>query len=331
MPCFRPVGAYRSQAVSRFSTSGKRAISFRPMAGYERLDLPCGKCVGCRMGRARMWAMRCLHESSLYSLNCFLTLTFDDAHMPVDGSLSVRHLQLFMKRLRFWLSSCADLRGTVPASFYRGVDRVRFYACGEYGAKLMRPHYHVLLFGFDFHDKTFLKKSGENSLYTSEVLSSLWSDPVDNQPLGLSWIGDVSFRSAAYVARYVLKKQLGPDAHTKYWKRVDPATGEICAVKPEFTVMSRRPGIGAEWFARYRDETYTDRGASVVVDGRELGTPRYYDTLLEKSDPDLLQWVKDVRLRKMAKYAQDNTPERLLVRETVAEARSKLLRRAFEE
>ena len=159
--------------------------------------------------------MRCHHEASLYQDNCFITLTYSDEHLPSDKSLHVDHFQKFMKRLR-----------------KRFGEGVRYYHCGEYGEKYMRPHYHACLFNFDFPDKKIWKENNGNRLYISESLSELW-------PFGFVTIGDVTFESAAYVARYIMKKVNGDLAESHY-ERVDWDTGEVYHLKPEYTTMSRR-------------------------------------------------------------------------------------------
>src|SRR5688572_7925162 len=138
--------------------------------------------------------MRCMHEASLYPQNAFVTLTYDDAHIPPGGRLDYPEFQRFIKRLR---------KDFAPS-------RVRFYMCGEYGSLYHRPHYHACLFGIDFEDRLYAATlpSGAKS-YTSDRLSRLW-------PLGFSSVGDVSFESAAYVARYCVQKVTGPGSKAYY-------------------------------------------------------------------------------------------------------------------
>lgn len=152
MPCYFPMQGFRSKTLT---DNGKRKIVFSKNQGFEDLPvtLPCGQCIGCRLEHSRQWAIRCLHEASLHEHNCFLTLTFDDEHLPKSESLDVRDLQLFMKRLR--------------KEYGKGI---RFYACGEYGEKYYRPHYHLCLFNHDFHDKYLWKMSNDKPLYRSKSL-----------------------------------------------------------------------------------------------------------------------------------------------------------------
>lgn len=204
--------------------------------------------------------MRCVHEAALYAENCFLTLTYDDAHVPAFGSLDRSAFPKFMKRLR---------------KRFPG-ERIRYFHCGEYGERTQRPHYHALLFGFDFADKYPWSYRSGRPCWRSPTLEVLW-------PFGQSELGSVTFESAAYVARYVVKKVSGALAYERY-SRVDVGTGEIIQISPEYTTMSRRPGIGREWYERFKSEVYP--ADEVVVSGRVMKPPRYYDVLFEAEDPE---------------------------------------------
>jgi len=307
MPCFHPMDAWYSKAIN---PSGKRGIVFSPKSAYQPDDpikLPCGQCIGCRLERSRQWAIRCVHEASLYENNCFITLTFSpDAMMERENpmSLDVSEFQKFMKRLRKKYGA-----------------KIRFFHCGEYGELNGRPHYHACLFNFDFSDKILWKIVNDNRLYTSQSLSDLW-------PFGFSTIGDVTFESAAYVARYIMKKITG-DAASDHYERADSSTGEIFSIKPEYTTMSRRPGIGRGWFDKYATDVYPDD--FVVMNGSKMRPPKYYDRVLEKTRPYEFDDVKEKRFLNGEKYLDNNTSDRLKVRETVQKRRLELLTRNLQE
>lgn len=192
MPCYSPLEAWRPDPV----TNDKRLIfryhPARCSSPSPDLYVPCGQCLGCRLERSRQWAVRCMHEASLYDRNCFITLTYDDDNLPADRSLHYSHFQLFMKRLR-------KAHG----------DGIRFYMCGEYGEKKGRPHYHACLFNFNFDDLTLWQERRGTKLYRSKSLERLW-------PYGFSTVGGVTFQSAAYVARYIMKKVTGDRAPDHY-------------------------------------------------------------------------------------------------------------------
>lgn len=282
MVCYTPLDAFYGPK----GDSGKRGLVFSRQASFSgvRMKIPCSQCYGCRLDRSYQTALRCMHEHrtcrNAGADSSFVTLTYDDAHLPVDGSLSIDDLQRFMKRLR-WKTG----------------EGVRFYACGEYGSTTNRPHYHVLLFNRSFDDKRFYgyAKRGER-LYTSEKLRALWPD-------GNNIIGDVTFDSCAYVARYVVDKITGEMADDWYAGR-----------QPEFATRSLKPGIGADWYAQYGSQAH--ELDSVIVNGFEKKMPRYYDKMFEAVDPEAMAAIKEARRRKVLRIPRsENSPDRRRVRE----------------
>ena len=249
----------------------------------------------------------------MHTQNCFITLTYAPEHCPKDFSLDYRDFQLFMKRLR---------------KRYGGKN-VRFYMAGEYGETFDRPHFHACIFGLDFEDKKLFRRSPSGSnLYTSEILESLW-------PFGYSTIGDVNFESAAYVARYIMKKINGKtvnqdgdvvDAQVHY-QYCDLETGELIQRKPEFNKMSLKPGIGQTWLDKYMHDVYPHD--HVIVRGKKCKPPRFYDNKFKCQFPesfDEIQFAREMEAR--ARY-EDNTLERLAVKEKVAKAKLSLLKRTI--
>ena len=287
MACFKPLTAWKTE-------SGEVVWSERGAISRE-LTLPCGQCVGCRLERSRQWAVRVMHESQMHLGNSFVTLTYDDDHVPSDGSLNYRHYQLFMKRLR------------------KKIGPVRFYMAGEYGEKFGRPHYHACLFGAYFGDRQLFKRMGSGcDIYTSELLSSVWTD-------GFASVGELTFESAAYVARYCMKKVTG-DKADEHYRRTDFITGESYSIEPEFNRMSLRPGIGASWLDKYKTDVYPHD--HVISNGFPAKPPRYFDQRLAVIDPDTSEFMELVRYRKkMASCSLDQSRDRLEVREKVARAR----------
>lgn len=243
-----------------------------------------------------------MHEASLYDANCFLTLTYKDEYLPGGNSLCYRDFQRFMRRLR------NEFRGT----------RIRFYMCGEYGERLSRPHFHACVFNLEFTDKVIFSDSERGKLFTSPTLSRLW-------PYGHATIGELTFESAAYVARYVTKKMTG-DSAREHYTVLDPETGEIVERVPEFGQMSRRPGIGSDWLRLYWRDVYP-RGC-VVSNGHEAKAPRFYDKVARKLEA--FEEAKHSRYLLAQSRSADNTDERLHVRERVVAAQSALLKRRYE-
>lgn len=264
--------------------TGKGKLVFNPSYGFPktRMEIPCGQCIGCRLDRARAWAIRIMHEASLYDENCFVTLTYADHQLPENGSLQKRDMVLFMKRLR----------KRFPAI------KIRFFQCGEYGELLQRPHHHLILFNFNFPDRKPFRRSNGNQLYLSEALAELW-------PHGLHSIGELTFDSACYTARYILKKITGESAEDHYNGRI-----------PEYTTMSRMPGIGKEWYDKYQSDLY-NHDKCVVDDSFIARPPKYYDRLYDLQQPMHFASIKRKRAA-AAKVNPENTSERREVKEKLA-------------
>lgn len=178
--------------------------------GIGYVSYPCGQCIACRLNKVRDWTIRLMHEARFHDDSVFLTLTYDDKHLPENGSLNKQDMQNFMKRLR---NHCSN---------------VRFFGCGEYGERYSRPHYHLIIFGLSMKDPIFKGKVYDRKSKGYYLLSPLWKN-------GNMYIGDVTYSSCRYVASYVNKKQLGKKGTEFYEKN---------KLLPEFTLMSRRPGIG---------------------------------------------------------------------------------------
>lgn len=308
MACYHPLRAWRAKEVN---SSGKRSLVFKASLAINPdlpLEIPCGKCIGCKLERSRQWAIRCVHEAQLHRWNSFITLTYAEAHLPELGSLVLRDFQLFMKRLR---KSCRH--------------RIRFFHCGEYGDLNGRPHYHACLFGHDFLDKYLWSERDGIKLYRSPKLETLWG-------LGFATIGEVTFESAAYCARYITKKVTGEKADNHYLV-YDPETGEIFGHRlPEYCTMSRGGrgkdeenlgGLGSAWYKKFNTDVYPSD--EVIIRGRPMRPPRFYDAIYENENPTDFERVKRQRKKAGQLGAADQTPGRLLVRESVHLKKSKLL------
>ena len=307
------------------------------------MEVACGQCLGCRIDRSRRWAMRCVHEASLYDStngNSFVTLTYRDRiacdqeqlnrgfHIPDDWSLSVpwwdeqgrqrsSHFQAFMKRLR----------KVVP-------QKVKFYQCGEYGkickhgvdleesscafCNLGRPHHHALLFNLSFPDLEAYSVQNGTTRYTSRILEGLW-------PYGFVDVGQVTMESAGYVARYCMKKITG-DLAEEHYRSID-MDGEVHELAPEYSSMSN--GIGKAWLAKYRDDVYPSDEVPVPGTGVLRGVPRYYDEILRCENEDLYEEVKAKREQGRMDSADEYTPERLMDRYKVKKAQLAHLRKTL--
>lgn len=303
MPCFRPLTAYQSRAGGPLSFKETDLLD-----DWIRLQVPCGQCIGCRLERSRQTAVRCMHESQLHVQNCFITLTYDSA-LP-GQSLFYPDFQNFIKRVR---ARFARARGVK-------VYPLSYYVCGEYGETFQRPHFHACMFGIDFDDRAYWSKLPSGSkIYRSALLEDLWTH-------GFSSIGDLTFESAAYVARYCTKKLTGPRVMKSSMGRIDLETGEILPAVPEFCHWSLKPAIGRRWLERYSTDVYP-RGEVVMRGGISGRPPRYYDKWYSTFNPDSFALLQQKREEEMFLRAADNTPARLQVREQVAAARASFLKR----
>lgn len=247
----------------------------RPAWALVRLyiSVPCGKCVGCRLERARNWTIRIMNEAQMHKENSFLTLTYKDEELTYgykQATLVKTDLQKFWKRLR------------------KEIKReIRYFACGEYGEQRSRPHYHAALFGFDFKDKTIISSKDGCDLYNSDTLNRIWTH-------GNCAIGALTPRSAAYVARYILDKKFGKEAR-EYEEK---------GVEPEFVVMSRGSGIGKTWFKRYGSDIFPE-DRLVQADGSITRPPRYYDELYKTQNPQEMQNIKIKRMKAAEEVPQN--------------------------
>lgn len=306
MACNYPIPAYRigdrlgrSVAVVFAVTKGMNILS--------EFKVPCGQCIGCKLEKSRQWAIRCMHEASLYEENTFITLTYNDAFLPTYNDLDYTDFQKFMKRLRKRFSK----------------RKIRFFMCGEYGEQGRRPHYHACLFNVGFDDKVYLKTTGSGSkLYTSKKLDSLWSDNHGNS-MGFTTLGDVTFESAAYVARYVMKK--GTSAVKNIYEYVDYETGEVGQCEKEFTRMSLKNGIGYDWYLKFKTDIFPQD--ICVVNGVATKPPRFYFRKYQEEHAEKAEQISFNRERRAKQNCEDNTEERLIVKERVLEAKLKLLKR----
>lgn len=306
MACYHPIKAWRSKDGR--SDTGAWPLVFNRKFGYEdqEVQVPCGQCVGCRLERSRQWAIRCVHESNNpahVNGNIFITLTYNEENLPENRSLKLDDLQRFWKRLRKYIGSSSD-------------NKLRYFACGEYGEITKRPHYHAVLFNYTPDDLIEYKRTIDGQLFISPKLSEIWG-------LGYVVIGSVTFESCAYVARYIMKKQLGKTAPKKvgdHW--FDPETGERVP-DPEFVCMSRKPGIGSWWIHQYKTDVITHDG--VLLNGFMSKPPRYYMNEIRKEDEDAILTI----LAKRAKLAKDSIrdPDREGVKELCKLNKMKLLPR----
>lgn len=312
-------GTWYSMSDIIRSSSAERVVR-------DWIEIPCGNCTFCRLQYSRQWADRCLLELQYHDSAYFVTLTYDDMHVPTSFypdpetgeanlcyTLDKRDLQLFFKRLRKAFPN----------------DHIRYYCAGEYGSDTHRPHYHCIIFGLHLDDLVFYRRTdlGYN-LYNSSALQRVWSvrdaDGVV-RPIGFAVVGSVTWDSIAYTARYIMKKHKGHDA----------AYYETFNLLPEFTIMSRKPGIARQYFDDHPD-CVVDGVINVSTEkgGQRIYSPKYFDRLYAVDYPEVMQAIKDKR-KQLAedsmKFKLDKTSlsylEYLKVCESNLQARIKSLKR----
>ena len=325
MPCYSPLKGFKDR-----DTGG---LVFRRENAAEEMEVACGQCLGCRLDYSRTWAMRIVHEASMHEFdhgNCFVTLTYRDPiectpeqlekkqYVPEDWSLHKSHFQKFMKRLR-----------------KRFPQKIRYFHCGEYGARCKhgldlekvgcplcnvgRPHYHACLFNVSFADLEAYGASHDGSLrYTSKMLEDIWG-------YGFVDVGELNFESAAYVSRYCLKKVTGVRA-AEHYMSID-LDGVASWVEREYVTMSRRPGIGRDWYEKYKDDVFPSDEVPVPGSGVFKKVPRYYEEIFKCEDPLSLEEIKEVRQKFREEHGDEYTPERLMAKYKVKKAQTQLLRR----
>lgn len=265
---------------------------------FDWIEIPCGKCIGCRLAYSRMWADRCMAEATLHDSNWFITLTYDDLHLPHSNicdletgefpfpTLRKRDFQLFMKRLR---------------KNYEDEEKIRFFSAGEYGSKTARPHYHALLFGLKLDDLQLYKKTplGFN-LYTSEFVNKAW------QYQGHVIIAEVTWETCAYTARYIMKKQSDTAPTVAYASKlkqigIGATIYDELGIEPEFTLMSRKPGIAREFYEQHKLDfiRYGESNISTPKGGKKIHNTKYFNKFLEIEYPEEYNVNKKTKIKQM--------------------------------
>lgn len=269
-----------------------------PFLGSVMQQVPCGKCINCRLAYSRDWANRCMAELKTAHNAYFVTLTYNNEHLefapyvdPETGSIETRpvlvpkHLQDWLKRIR-------------RSAERRGFDKVRFFACGEYGEESLRPHYHVILYNVPNclidKPKKWVDSTPEAPLWYSDTFSRFW-------PYGYAVFGDVNWETCAYVARYITKKQLGKSKQEQ--EKAQAQFFPDFPWVPELVRMSRRPGIGRDYYEAHKGEIYRTDELFVPIKGiiQAVRPAKYYDRLYDVDHHTTLRGLKYNRSKQAEK------------------------------
>lgn len=279
MSCLHPLvccGSFRNSKTGKYLfTKIYKKEDLDPLLLYDNrkhehwFPVPCGRCIGCRIDKAKDWSVRIMCEASLYQNNYFLTLTYAPEHYPSDFSIRKEDLRLFVKTLRNYVATSQGKHG------------VRFFGCGEYGSLSGRAHYHLILFNCVIPDLEFYKAANGCVYYQSDTINSFWKK-------GYVVIGDVTPESAQYVARYTLKK-------------VGASEYEHRDIQAPFLIMSNHPGIGYDYWRLHKQELFDNWRVLVGHDFASL--PKYFKELFKK-DPDYMYQILP-KLEKLEDQAFD--------------------------
>ena len=307
MACFHPLHAFQiginESGKPKYEITSSKVLRMHPRDGRrvyhdkwitEYQEVPCGNCIGCRLDYSRQWATRCMLEAKQYDNNYMLTLTYNNDNIEINkgvdrntgeltevGTLVPEHLTKFMKDLRRYYK------------YHFNHDNIRFYACGEYGTNTFRPHYHIIAFNLPIEDKEyFFSNNAGDKIYLSKSIEDIWGK-------GQVSVGGVTWNSAAYVARYVMKKVKGPDAK-EFYKKI--------GVAPEFVRMSRNPGIARDYYENNKDKIY-EADEIILTNKKGLAQivkpSKYYDRLFDLDSPEAMAAIK-ARRQELAKESMAN-------------------------
>ncbi len=315
MPCYTPLKGYKD-----ISTGG---LTFNKTGTAQSLTVACGQCLGCRCDHRLMWSIRIIHEASTHADdhgNSWATLTYRDPEactteqfkegyfIPSDYSLAPSHVSDFIR----------SLRRANPD------HKIRYFYCGEYG-ELGRPHYHVCIFNHSFTDQYLWKDDEGFYTYTSAELEQHWK-------WGFSTVSPLTIHNASYTAGYSFKKITGQRAQEHYL-RCDEH-GEAYWLRPEFIRMSTGrkfpAGIGASFYEKFNSDIFPADISPVPGSGQYELVPRYYQNILERQDPKMLESIKATRQEFITAHAADFTPERLRAKYHCAKARESIKTRSLQ-
>lgn len=321
--------AYKARVIKLDSGEQYEDMEERVRSGLikQRQIIPCGKCIGCRLEYSRDWATKGCLEAESYSENWFLTITYDQDHLPeagelIDpktgeelgknpfGTLEPEHMKLFLKRLRMYYERKYNHKG------------IRYMMCGEYGDEGSRPHYHAIMYNLPLKEIIFHEyNENHEALYRCPELEKIWGK-------GLIVAANVNWNTCAYVARYITKK-VGLPTEQQYY--------DCLGVKPEFFRMSRKPGIGRTYFEAHKNEIYKKDCLTITKYGggkMKVKPPKYYDKLYDSINKKEFEELKAKRRKvseeiRKVKYIQSTAYKKdsLIEEENTKKGKVKALKR----
>lgn len=280
MSCYHPLKAwhigYHDSGKDKYKITS-HTTDYVKGALADPIEIPCGRCIGCRLAYSRQWADRCMLEMKYHKVTWFCTFTYDDEFLPINenvncntgevfesATLDKRDFQLFMKRLR---------------KNYPYDNHLKYFCAGEYGDVTYRPHYHAIMFGLQLDDLELYSRAEDGyNYYRSPWLEKIWKK-------GMVIVAEATWDTCAYTARYIMKKQYGSAAQIY----------EMYNIQPEFTLMSRKPAIGLEF---YEDNKHWIFDSDFIFigtdrDSYQIKPPKYYEKKFEFDDPEKYGKMKE--------------------------------------
>lgn len=294
--CTNPLIGYRKKFSSLTDSSQKyyhdKKIKFKQPPdwwNYEIVKISCGCCMECLLQRSNHWATRIYMESKTHAKNCFITLTYAPEHLPSNGrhmTLRKKHIQDFIKRLR-----------------YHAGTEISYFCAGEYGSRTFRPHYHLIVHGWEPEDlKLHSFSKTNNKMFSSKQVEKIWG-------MGFASIEELNYKTACYTARYCQKKNGIGKIKREYTgefypeEKTDERNGQTFIQnrnvlktsqfdkygrEKEFIVMSKKPAIGLRYWEENKEKIKRNMGIFININGQVIlkPIPRYFKKIWEKENQE---------------------------------------------
>lgn len=269
-----------------------RKIPYWLKGYYEHVVIPCGKCIECKLKHSKMWSLRCVHEAQYHRDSCFLTVTYNEDSVPLNNgvrTLCYSDIQKFLKLLRKYINN-SKIRyfrlHNIPYDKDKDYVKIRYFCSSEYGTQgTIRPHYHLIIFGWCPRPKQLVLwnygKSGMPNYRCFALERFCWKNK-DNKSKGMIVVGSATRQSAGYIARYTLEKAyVRPDDFYKFREK-------------EGIRMSRRNGLGENYIKENFDNVFR-LGFINLCEGNKIfryAIPRFYKKWLQKNFPERYELLK---------------------------------------
>ena len=282
---------------------------------YKAVQIRCfNQCIGCLEDRAKEWATKCYLESLYHDESYFITLTYDDNHLPISNTMTTskgeifyddgtwnsyieyEHVRSFIRKVRDWQRE------------KYGINGIKYFGCGEYGGKEGRAHFHIIMFGLHLEPNDVrvheISKDG-NVTYKCEELSKCWVMPNERrgqaEPMGFITVAEVNWQTSRYVAGYVQKKEFKNTKDEYEYFTNKEAYYSRRGQTPERLFMSTQGGIGKRYFDEHAREFFED--GYIMIHGAKqkivkARIPTYYERLLEHESEPTLDKYKEQKQEK---------------------------------